>query len=878
MPAQGYSTLSTDRARRLEADIIPLGILVGLVLLATAALEAADWVPGLWLVTRAALAGVLLGWAAARLTRVPEWVSQPVAALISMGWIYYQLATLIILRRPEANRYLELFLRVRRWFEALLTNSTVEDPLLFVAMLSLSLWLIGYVGSWTLTRSRWVWPSVIPGVMVILINMIYSAKDMRLFLVLYLLLSLVLLAVCHAQSLDSSWHRMGVRFAGTVTRRIILSSMVLSVVLLALAWNVPSGTVDFDPGSLWKTLTAPWDQVQERLGRILTSAVRGGRAEYSSFGPNFDIGGPVRLSDRPVMLVHSEKPDYWAVAVYDEYTGQGWRSSALPNEAEGTQGEEPLLLAGRVDIPLELQDRSALTQTITILEPRSGYLPGATMPMGFDRNVLLQVAWITTTYNLEVGALGSTVSQPELRVLRDLLNQWYWRAKGETWVRERAQVQNGSIRDPDTLLASLPWSRLTLRSIAGSVRAAWASMAQRGVSVEIVMEDGIPQRLIASGRFPVLEDIRAVSPQSGTVGPGYRYTVVSSVPAVSPEKLRSAGNAYPDWVREKYLQLPAQLPQRVKDLALQITGGADNNYDKAKAVEKFLREYTYNENVPFVPRNRDAVDYFLFDIKQGYCTSYASAMVVLLRAAGIPARMVTGFTTGGFDDSQNAYVVADSNAHAWPEVYFPGYGWIPFEPTSSRPQIVLDEPSGTGLGGLDAGPTSGTVAASGRRLTPDEGVSDTEAPSGPNSPISLPAGPLSGMWTVPALLALVLLLGLWFLWNRRFRGLSAAAAVYQKTLALARLAGAAWSGGSTPLERATAIAEVVPRASHQVRLLAEVYSTEIYGASRPRISVQLLHACWRGVRRILLVKILVRPLRALLDRSYHLLEHVRSKP
>ncbi len=803
-----------------------------------------------------------MGWATARLVSVPSWISQPAAWLASLAWIYYHLASLIILRRPDADRYVEMFHRARRWIEALAAGGTVEDPLLFIAFLSLSLWLIAYVGTWTLVRARWVWPSIVPGATVILINMIYSAKDLRSFLALYLLLGLVLLAVSHVQNLGSRWHLMGARYSDSVTRRIVLWALVLSVSLLAVTWSLPSGTLELDPGSIWQALTSPWNQIQDRVGRILTSAVRGGRSEYSSFGPNFDIGGPVRLSDRPVMVVHSDKPSYWAVAVYDQYTGQGWRSSVLPNDVEGIPGEQPLLLSGNQLLPSELQDRATVTQSITILEPRSGYLPLATVPMGFDRDVLLQVPWITTTYTLELGTPGQELSQPELKPLAIVLQQWSLRARSDERVRDRALVKDGTIRDPDTILASLPWSRPTLRTIAGSIRAAWQSMAQRGVDIEVTMEGGVPQRLVASGRFPVLYDVRAAAPASGSISSGYTYTVVSSIPIASPDKLRSVAADYPDWVKDKYLQLPSELPQRVRDLALQVTQGASNQYDKAKAVEQFLRQYTYNENVPFVPRNRDAVDYFLFDIKQGYCTSYASAMVVMLRSVGIPARMVTGFTTGTYDEAQNGYVVLDSNAHAWPEVYFPGYGWVPFEPTSSRPPIQLGDAETLSTGEGDTGPSSGTAASSGRRLIPDEGVNDTDFSPNTIAPLGLAGGQPFAVTLLTAAIA-VITLGAWLLWNRLFRGLTTAAAAYHKAMTLARMAGAVWPEGSTPLERAAYMARVAPHASGHLLALAEAYSTEVYGSLRPRTSAQTLIAYWRRVRAVLLAQILLRPLRTI---------------
>ena len=138
-------------------------------------------------------------------------------------------------------------------------------------------------------------------------------------------------------------------------------------------------------------------------------------------------------------------------------------------------------------------------------------------------------------------------------------------------------------------------------------------------------------------------------------------------------------------VYEKYLQLPELLPQRVKDLSASLTASADNNFDKAKAIEKYLAaNYSYNLDVPPVPRDRDFVDYFLFDQTEGYCTYFASAMTILARCAGLPARYVEGYMLppDPVEDYNNMYIVTNMQAHAWVEIYFEGYGWLPFEPTS----------------------------------------------------------------------------------------------------------------------------------------------------------------------------------------------------
>jgi transglutaminase-like putative cysteine protease len=169
--------------------------------------------------------------------------------------------------------------------------------------------------------------------------------------------------------------------------------------------------------------------------------------------------------------------------------------------------------------------------------------------------------------------------------------------------------------------------------------------------------------------------------------PAEDYTAISAVPYVTEAQLRSAGTDYPEWVRQRYLVLPEAVPDRVRSLAFELTAAQPTPYDQAIAIESYLRTISYTLAVPAPPVGRDVADYFLFDLHQGYCDYFATSMVVLARSVGIPARLVTGYASGGYDIYQSQFVVLEEDAHSWAEVYFPAYGWVEFEPTSGRPAI-----------------------------------------------------------------------------------------------------------------------------------------------------------------------------------------------
>ncbi len=174
---------------------------------------------------------------------------------------------------------------------------------------------------------------------------------------------------------------------------------------------------------------------------------------------------------------------------------------------------------------------------------------------------------------------------------------------------------------------------------------------------------------------------------------GEQYTVRSMIPEPTIFAMREAGEEYPEWIKQRYLQMPVNFSPRVVELAQQIAGEETTPYDKVMAITQYLRRtITYSITVPDPPRNREPLEWFLFDLRAGFCNYYASAEVLMLRSLGVPARLVVGYAEGAWDSDQSLYTVLGKDSHSWPEVYFPGLGWVPFEPTVSQP--LNDYPEG----------------------------------------------------------------------------------------------------------------------------------------------------------------------------------------
>ncbi|QJC52657.1 transglutaminase domain-containing protein [Paenibacillus albicereus] len=177
---------------------------------------------------------------------------------------------------------------------------------------------------------------------------------------------------------------------------------------------------------------------------------------------------------------------------------------------------------------------------------------------------------------------------------------------------------------------------------------------------------------------------------------------IRSEQVVLTDELKLAPAAMQGSIASYFTQVPSKTPSRVADLAREITAGASSDYDKAKAIETYLSTTYPYTNEPDLTKKKSAdfVDSFLFEIQEGYCDYFSSAMAVLARSVGLPSRWVKGYAPGSgtidpeammrggreaaerVDSSgEDTYTVRNSDAHSWVEIYFEGYGWIPFEPT-----------------------------------------------------------------------------------------------------------------------------------------------------------------------------------------------------
>ena len=241
---------------------------------------------------------------------------------------------------------------------------------------------------------------------------------------------------------------------------------------------------------------------------------------------------------------------------------------------------------------------------------------------------------------------------------------------------------------------------------------------------------------------------------------GLIYSVVSEIPVTDAQTLRLANPQEMSAVDPAYVQLPSELPERVGELARTITAGLTSEYDRVQAVQSWIRRNTtYDLNVPRDPPGVDAVDHFLFVTKTGFCEQIASSLAIMLRTIGIPTRLVTGYGPGERNPLTGYFEVKQSDAHAWVEVYYPGIGWVPYDPTFGVPEAA-PHPSSRFIGGE-------VLAAVGRFLSTavPQPVKDLFRNAGHG--IEVVWGGLHGVRSLPILGVLGLLM--WALITRRRR-------------------------------------------------------------------------------------------------------------
>ncbi len=308
---------------------------------------------------------------------------------------------------------------------------------------------------------------------------------------------------------------------------------------------------------------------------------------------------------------------------------------------------------------------------------------------------------------------------------------------------------------------------------------------------------------------------------------GETYRTLVEINDQSTDQLRQLGDE--DWVEAEwminYMQLPENLPDRVRTQARKIVTGLANRYDQVKAVEQYLKaNYPYTLTIDKPPADEDMVSYFLFNTKKGYCTYHASAMAVMLRTLDIPTRLVTGFTAGKWQEEEGVFEVRDRDAHAWVEVYFPKVGWVPFEPTPSF-QIPTK-------------PVELAVSSPSQATSAD--IEQVE--SSPATPASSRSGWASVI--TRTVIMLIVLAGIALNKLLRRRQVSVITGIYQQLIRFLTAKGYPKATQLTPLEYLATLQPVLGESFPVAEKIIKAYLAELYGGKQlaPALLQELTNA------------------------------------
>ena len=848
-------------------------VLVGLVVyVAVWSILRADWADGLNIVNFTTLAGLAAGLAVAKWRSVPSVVAHGAAMLFGAVVIVVQMTNYLDSRIGSRSAKLRwLWDRGDSWFRQIVQGKQAEDLYLFVLFISLVTFLLGYGAMWFVLRARWIWAAlVLPG-MFLFINLGYSRRVPTSYVFFFLFFAILLLVRFAHLERETEWRRTRIEFPTSLAWRGMWVATYLGMFVLMFGWVFPASARSDRVYNAWTNVDGPWRSVEGRVNDWFGS-LRGpgssGIAGFASFSDQFNLGGPLRLSDTPVLLVTgTNTAPYLAAHRYATYTGSGWTSEAdgaNPNAA--TSVFPQIELKPNETVPVEsttVGQRVSQTYTINVLKPRGSLM--FTPEQFTSANVNANVVLYWTTVNNQQIDIASATQDTAPADLWPLIQQLQSADFTPPPPPSPTPGPTATAHDPSASSArtavatpDIATPRPDPAPESAQIRAERDRLSAKGITANYEIDPASYRAttLTYSGSFPVYNQVEAVYARDG-VATGDTYSVTSLVTQAQSTDLRAAGTQYPADVTQRYLQLPDTVTARTRELARQIVGNATNPYDQGKLLETWLRaNITYSEDVNFPPKGQDVVDYVLFDSRVGYCEYYASAFIVMARSLGIPTRMAAGFFPAARDDAAGGFLYRERNAHTWPEVYFPGKGWVSYEPTAARAEVnrdpaaaqnpVANTNTSAGVGGANGLlPEDPFLLNRGNRAFTDGASGATRTQSDPVT---------RGEWIVRglfvALMTLTVVLG--YLWLRGLRGLTPTEQLYTK---LGR--GAGWGGlrpspAMTPHEYARAVGKQVPGARAPATVLTDLYVRETYGGQPPS-QMDLLRArqAWLRLRGLL---------------------------
>ena len=777
-------------------------IVLLLVLSVVWSVETAHWVSGMPSFSMTAIVAVVTGMLLAKVKRRAI-LLHGVSALIAYVMLVWQ------------SRYLtqdgwfiaktgDMISRSQEWVGAAGSGGISADPLPFVIIVFIFTWIVTYLGSWFVFRSLRFWPAVIPAGLALFLNLLYLPEKFWVFFYLFILMVVLLSMRMYFLRKRAAWDRKEVPYVRGISPAFGFTTLLLAGIILATVALVPR--TDFGPTVMrqgWQVMSIPWKAMETELGRVLSFLPAQIPYTIHKFGDAFPFRGASNLGNHVVMTVSADQPAYWRAETFEVYTPNGWLTGDRTDLNEA-------FLPGEDEEVAVYEGTELIEQSVEMGVSSDAIFAGSN-PLHSTRGFEVEIA-PPMTFEIDLSVpTDFEAFPPDLQDVARAI---------------RADAETGTLTFTNAL----------------------AAMPEDTVIQEIERDGTRAKRVVLSRKPPNPPDITALRPLRD-LHPEDTYDAVSYSSSASEEALQQAGNDYPSWVTDRYLQLTDDLPNRVRGLAEGLTDNRDNPYDKAIALRNWLRTIpTYSTDIEAPPEEADGVDYFLFETKRGYSSYYSSSMVVMLRAIGIPARLAVGYTTGDWDEEQGRYVVISAYAHSWPEAYFPDYGWIPFEPVPNQSPIVR--------GGFIKGDESEGIEEVASLIRGGDPPGLGQDDPGPVGALSL--GPVPG-WVIVAVLGVIGGVGMivagiiaWVSFGLRREEYSGR--VYRKMVRLARLAGHGPRPTETPREFALNLAVAMDAVEGNIERIGDAYAA---GSYRPGpmsyADREALSEAWNELRKPLFI-------------------------
>ncbi len=809
-----------ERTLRPNEGWIAAGLLVLNLMVVVISVERADWVPSPNLVQLLFIA-MLTGLA---LYRLPLWsiALVPFGLAVGLGVILWQLSSFSI-DGVSVGGTGQVVLRLELWLDAAREGSINIDRLPFSFALMVSTWLTGFLGAWLFLRFGNFWGVFVLGGIGLLSNLTFLPPNTAFHLGFYLFTALLLVARVQAIRRKQEWEGRSIKVDDDLAGLSLSDSLGITVLVILVAFLLPMAPKWGVANDAYETMRTPLETMEDDFNRLFAGLPARRPLGFRIWDNVMALQGSIYPTTTQVLWVDSPAGMYWKARTYSTYNGKGWLSEHTVTEPLGYRPEFTLPLADR--------QRTEVTYFVTPLYESKKLFSGDQV-LAVDRDVMIETQ-AAPVYTIDLLDL----QRPDSNLPGYL---------EEVGGALRTTLEQGDGLVSDSMLAlSLPTQfRLD----------------------KVDRVDGQVVRAQITEALPAMPEVLSVTSPRGKFKIGDPYQVTSAISSAEPEELQTAGEEYPAWVSHRYLQLPPDLPVRVNDLAASTTSGWATPYEKAKVVENYLRNnYPYNLRVDPPPFGVDGVDHFLFGLGEGYSEYFGSTMAVMLRTVGVPARLAVGYTTGDRVEGREIYAVTDSHSHAWVEVYFPRFGWIPFEPTPGKNLPRLYQP------GLEDQEILGTGAILAELL--DEGCLDEsddcfdpEDASATLDLVSSSSDESSVLrywpWLLMVIAGLTVVGGsLTLIWRRFLATPNNPRVAFRRMNTLASLAAAGQVEYQTPYQFGSNLQQVLPSHSNPVSLIVSAYVRNRYGNKDTTASERrVLAVAWQKIRLPMLWEIVRRRL------------------